>query len=574
MLRDALGLTRQGAANFKRGVFFCTLANLALMAPMGILFLLVADFMAHLTAGAPLPDLPPYLAGAAAILALVAVTQWLEYRNTYGPVYEESARKREALADHLRRLPLSFFGRRDLSDLTSAIMKDCADQERLFMHVVPQLFGTGISTAIVAAALLAFDWRLGLAAFWPVPAAFLAVALLSGFMKRRVAVKEEARLAMICGIQEFLDCSREVRATNQAQAFLARLGGGSDAFERAQVSSELATGASISSAQAFLKLGIASTVLAGAGLIVAGQVDFMVYFAFLLAVTRVYDPVNVVLQSAAELLEMRHSIGRTNALMAEKPLEGSSSFQPEGYDIVFDRVGFAYGPESGWVLRDVSFAAREGEVTALVGPSGSGKSTCARLAARFWDVCEGRLTLGGVDVSAVDPEVLLRDFAVVFQDVVLFDDTVMENIRLGRRGASDGEVLAAARAANCDGFAARLPQGYATRIGENGARLSGGERQRVSIARALLKDAPVVLLDEATASLDVEGESQVQEALSRLLKGRTVLVIAHRMRTVMGADKVVVLDGGRVVEQGSPDELLEREGSLFRRMANLQQVSI
>lgn len=569
MLRESLGLTEAGMRNFKRGVFFCALANLVLMAPLCVLFLLVAAFFEHLVAGAPLPDLAPYAVGCVAVVAAVAATQALEYRFTYGPVYQESTRKREAIAEHLRRLPLSFFGKRDLSDLTSAIMKDCADQERMFMHVMPQLFGTGISTLVMAVGIVAFDWRLGIAAFWPVPVAFAIFAATSGAARRKVAAKEERRLALADGVQEYLDCAQEIRATNQARAFLRDLGGKLDDFERAEVASELLAGASISSSQAVLKLGIASVVLVGAGLMVSGQVGFLTYFGFLLVVTRVYDPVNVVLQSSSELLEMRHAIRRTNGLMRTPAMGGSPEFRPRGFDLSFEDVSFSYG-EGARVLDRVSFTAREGQVTALVGPSGSGKSTCAKLAARFWDPDAGTVRLGGVDVSGIDPEALLSAYAEVFQDVVLFDETVMENIRLGRADATDGEVLAAARAANCDEFVHALPEGYQTRIGENGARLSGGERQRISIARALLKDAPVVLLDEATASLDVENESQVQRALSRLLAGKTVLVIAHRMRTVMGADKVVVLEGGTVVEQGAPDDLVRREGGLFRRMVELQ----
>lgn len=569
MLRESLGLTDAGMRNFKRGVFFCALANLVLMAPLCVLFLLVAAFFDHLVAGAPLPDLAPYAAGCMAVVAVVAVTQELEYRFTYGPVYQESTRKREAIAEHLRRLPLSFFGKRDLSDLTSTIMKDCADQERMFMHVMPQLFGTGISTLVMAVGIVAFDWRLGIAAFWPVPVAFAIFAVASRAVRRKVAAKEERRLAMADGVQEYLDCAQEIRATNQERAFLRVLGDKLDEFERSEVASELLTGVSISSSQAVLKLGIASVVLVGAGLMVSGQVGFLTYFGFLLVVTRVYDPVSVVLQSSSELLEMRHAIGRTNDLARTPSMGGSSEFRPRGFDLSFEDVSFSYG-EGARVLDRVSFTACEGQVTALVGPSGSGKSTCAKLAARFWDPDAGTVRLGGVDVSGIDPEVLLSAYAEVFQDVVLFDETVMENIRLGRADATDEEVLAAARAANCDEFVCALPEGYRTHIGENGARLSGGERQRISIARALLKDAPVVLLDEATASLDVENESQVQRALSRLLAGKTVLVIAHRMRTVMGADKVVVLKDGAVAEQGAPDDLVRREGGLFRHMVELQ----
>ena len=569
MLRDSLGLTDVGAKNFRRGVFFCTLANLVLMAPIGILFLLVSDFMDHLVAGAPLPALAPYLAGCVGILALMVLTQWAEYENTYHKVYEESARKRTDLAEHLRRLPLSFFGRRDLSDLTNAIMKDCSDQERMFMHVMPQLFGTGLSTAIVIVGIFFYDWRLALAAFWVVPAALLVMALTGKHQQRKAQAMEDARLEVADGVQEFLECAQEIRATNRSAAHLDALAAKLDAFERRQVASELTTGVFVTSAQAFLKLGIGTTVFVGATLLVSGQTDFMTYFAFLLVVTRVYDPVNLILQSIGELLSMRLSIRRTQELAAEKPMEGSTDFAPRGHDVVFEDVSFSYG-DGEQVLRDVSFTAREGEVTALVGPSGSGKSTVAKLAARFWDADAGSVRVGGVNVADVDPETLLADYAEVFQDVVLFDDTVMGNIRLGRVGATDEEVLAAARAAMCDEFVSRMPQGYDMMIGENGGRLSGGERQRISIARAILKDAPVVLLDEATASLDVENETQVQQALSRLLAGKTVLVIAHRMRTVANADKIVVLKEGRVAEQGAPAELMAREGGLYRRMVELQ----
>ena len=569
MLRDSLGLTDVGAKNFRRGVFFCTLANLVLMAPIGILFLLVSDFMDHLVAGAPLPALAPYLAGCVGILALMVLTQWAEYANTYHKVYEESARKRTDLAEHLRRLPLSFFGRRDLSDLTNAIMKDCSDQERMFMHVMPQLFGTGLSTAIVIVGIFFYDWRLALAAFWVVPAALLVMALTGKHQQRKAQAMEDARLEVADGVQEFLECAQEIRATNRSAAHLDALAAKLDAFERRQVASELTTGVFVTSAQAFLKLGIGTTVFVGATLLVSGQTDFMTYFAFLLVVTRVYDPVNLILQSIGELLSMRLSIRRTQELAAAKPMEGSTDFAPRGHDVVFEDVSFSYG-DGEQVLRDVSFTAREGEVTALVGPSGSGKSTVAKLAARFWDADAGSVRVGGVNVADVDPETLLADYAEVFQDVVLFDDTVMGNIRLGRVGATDEEVLAAARAAMCDEFVSRMPQGYDMMIGENGGRLSGGERQRISIARAILKDAPVVLLDEATASLDVENETQVQQALSRLLAGKTVLVIAHRMRTVANADKIVVLKEGRVAEQGAPAELMAREGGLYRRMVELQ----
>lgn len=569
MLRDALALTEQGAKSLRRGAAVCALANVVLMLPVGVFYLVTGEFLAHLEDPAtPLPLLAPYLVFIVAVLAVVFATQYWQYHATYSVVYQESARKRIGLAERLRVLPLSFFGKRDLADLTSVVMKDTADQERLFSHTMPQLFGTGASTAIVAVMLLVFDWRLALASLWPVPVAVIVLLATTRLQTAATRKKNAAALVLADGIQEYLESNREVRALNRTDDFLARLNGNVDAFERAKLASELTTGTAVSSTQTLLRLGAVTTILAGTALVAAGQCDLLVFFCFMLVVTRLYDPINLILQSTAELIDMRESLARMRAIEQEPAQVGSVDFAPQGHDIVFDGVSFSY--ENGEpVLTDVSFTAREGEVTALVGPSGSGKSTAAKLAARFWDVDAGHITVGGVDVAGVDPETLLTDYTEVFQDVVLFNGTVMENIRLGRREATDEEVLAAARAANCDEFVRKMAQGYDTPIGENGALLSGGERQRISIARAILKDAPIVLLDEATASLDVESESLVQEALSRLLVGKTVLVIAHRMRTVLGADHIVVLADGRVAEEGAPAELLAA-GGLFARMVGLQ----
>lgn len=569
MLRDALALTEQGAESLRRGAAVCALANVVLMLPVGVFYLVTGEFLAHLEDPAtPLPLLAPYLVLIVAVLAVVFATQYWQYHATYSVVYQESARKRIGLAERLRVLPLSFFGKRDLADLTSVVMKDTADQERLFSHTMPQLFGTGASTAIVAVMLLAFDWRLALASLWPVPVAVIVLLATTRLQTAATRKKNAAALVLADGIQEYLESNREVRALNRTDDFLARLNGNVDAFERAKLASELTTGTAVSSTQTLLRLGTVTTILAGTALVAAGQCDLLVFFCFMLVVTRLYDPINLILQSTAELIDMRESLARMRAIEQEPAQVGSVDFAPQGHDIVFDGVSFSY--ENGEpVLTDVSFTAREGEVTALVGPSGSGKSTAAKLAARFWNVNAGHITVGGVDVAGVDPETLLTDYTEVFQDVVLFNGTVMENIRLGRRAATDEEVLAAARAANCDEFVRKMAQGYDTPIGENGALLSGGERQRISIARAILKDAPIVLLDEATASLDVESESLVQEALSRLLVGKTVLVIAHRMRTVLGADHIVVLADGRVAEEGAPAELLAASG-LFARMVSLQ----
>ena len=507
-------LTDQGMWNTKKGTFWTVIANLVVMGGMGILYLLMADFMSTLTDGQPLPSASLFIGLAVMFVILSFVTHLQQYHNTYSLVYNEVKATRLSLAERLRRLPLGYFGKRDLADLTETLMGDVNRMEHVWSHVLGYLYGAYISTAVIAVCLLMYDWRLAVACLWGVPVAF---GLLFGTRKISARASERTKTAAVRvsdGIQEALENVREIRATNQEERYLAGLNQKIDIYERVMIQGELGTGIFVNAASVIMRLGVATTILVGADLILSGQIDFMLLFLFLLIIT--YDKKKV--------------------------------------------------------LENVSFTAREGEVTALVGPSGSGKSTCARLAARLWDAAEGTIQVGGVDISAVDPEVLLRDYSMVFQDVVLFDDSVMENIRLGKRGATDDEVRAAAEAANCGEFIRRLPQGYDTPIGENGAKLSGGERQRISIARALLKNAPIVLLDEATASLDVENETKVQGALSRLLVGKTVLVIAHRMRTVAGADHIVVLENGHVAEQGTPAELMQK-GGLYRHMVELQSQS-
>ena len=563
-------LTDQGVKNAKRGAFWTVIVNLVVMGGMGILYLLMYGLMGTLTDGAPLPGPALFLGLVIAFVILSFVTHLQQYHATYGLVYNEVKSTRLSLAERLRKLPLGYFGKRDLADLTETLMGDVNRMEHVWSHVLGYLYGAYISTAIIAVCLLVYDWRLTIACLWGVPVAF---GLLFGTRKISARASERTKQAAIRvsdGIQEALENVREIRATNQEVRYLAGLNQKIDDHEKVTIQGELGTGIFVNAASVIMRLGVATTILAGASLIVSGQIDFMLLFLFLLVITRVYAPFDQSLALIAELFVSQVSADRMNEIYDTPTAEGAEVFQPKGHDIVFDHVGFAYDNKK--VLDGVSFTAREGEVTALVGPSGSGKSTCARLAARLWDVTEGTIRVGGVDISTVDPEALLTDYSMVFQDVVLFDDTVMENIRLGKRGATDEEVRAAAEAANCGEFIRRLPQGYDTPIGENGAKLSGGERQRISIARALLKNAPIVLLDEATASLDVENETKVQGALSRLLAGKTVLVIAHRMRTVAGADHIVVLENGRVAEQGTPAELMER-GGLYRRMVELQSES-
>lgn len=563
-------LTDQGVRNTKKGTFWTVIVNLVVMGGVSILYLVMSGFMGALTEGSPLPGSAIVL-GLLVLFALLSfVTHLQQYKATYGLVYNEVKTTRLSLAERLRKLPLGYFGKRDLADLTETIMGDVNRMEHVWSHVLGYLYGAYISTAIIAVCLLVYDWRLAIACLWGVPVAF---GLLFGSRKiaaRNAERTKKAAVRVSDGIQEALENVREIHATNQEERYLNGLNQKIDEHERVTIQGELGTGLFVNAASVIMRLGVATTILVGANLILSGSIDFMLLFLFLLVITRVYAPFDQSLALIAEMFVSQVSADRMNEIYDTPTAEGAEKFEPKGHDIVFEHVGFSYDEKE--VLHDVSFTAKEGEVTALVGPSGSGKSTCARLAARLWDISKGVIRVGGVDISTIDPEVLLRDYSMVFQDVVLFDDTVMENIRLGKRGATDEEVRAAAKAANCDEFVHRLPQGYNTPIGENGAKLSGGERQRISIARALLKDAPIVLLDEATASLDVENETRVQGALSRLLVGKTVLVIAHRMRTVEAADKIIVLADGRVAEEGTPAELMNKNG-LYHRMVDLQRQS-
>ena len=570
-LKWKYALTDKGLRNTKVGAAWTVVVNLIMMAGMGILYFLMQKYMNTLTKGAALPKTWIFFVLVAAFVLLSFFTHLQQYHNTYGLVYREIKDTRISLAERLRRLPLGYFGKRDLADLTETLMGDVNRLEHVWSHCLGYLYGAYISTAIIAVMLLIYDWRMALACLWGVPVAF---GLLFGSRKIQKRSSEKLKadaLAVSDNIQESLENVREIRATNREQEYLHRLYQKIDRFEKTNRKGELVTGLFVNGASIIMRLGVATTILTGASLILSGRIDFMLLFMFLMVITRVYAPFDQALALIAEMFVSQVSANRLNEIKDTPTAEGAEEFKPDGHDIVFENVSFAYDDHD--VLRGVSFTAKEGEVTALVGPSGSGKSTCARLAARLWDIQSGRIKVGGVDISTVDPEVLLTDYSMVFQDVVLFDDTVMENIRLGKHGATDAEVLAAAKAANCDEFVSRLPEGYATPIGENGAKLSGGERQRISIARALLKNAPIVLLDEATASLDVENETKVQSALSRLLAGKTVLVIAHRMRTVEAADKIVVLKEGKVVEQGSPAALLQNPQGVFAHMRTLQSAS-
>ena len=560
--------SEKGAKGLVKGIIACAFQNLAFMLPTSLLYFLVADMLSGGVTGGRIRF---YVGGIAVCFALILLTTWFQYNNTYFTTYEESGKRRLGLAERLRKLPLSFFGKRDLADLTSTIMADCEVLEKTCSHFIPGLFGSLISTTIISVGLFAFDWRMALAALWVIPVSVLIVLLSYKIQDKTQAKTMAVKMACADGIQEYIETVRDLKANNAEQNYLKGLSGKIKNVEKQNFKAELTNAVFVTGAGMVLKLGIASVAIVGAALLVNGSLSALTFFMFLLVVSRLYDPMQAALQNLAAIIAMRTNVARMNEILDYPIQTGSETLTNNGYDIEFNYVGFSYNTGET-VLKDVSFTAKQGEVTALIGPSGGGKTTVSRLAARFWDNGTGKITVGGMDISKIDPEKLMSLYSIVFQDVTLFDNTIMENIRLGKKGATDEEVLAAARLANVDEFAEKLPDKWNTNIGENGSDLSGGERQRISIARAFLKDAPIILLDEATASLDVENETLIQTALSRLIKNKTVLVIAHRMRTVAGADKIVVLKDGVVAEQGSPDELYRR-GGIYRHMFNLQSDS-
>ena len=569
-LRQRFALSEKGARDFCRGVAWTTVFDIVLMLPAVFVFVFLDDTLRPLLGGTPSTGhgLAYYALLALAFMAVMYAVGVFQYRSTYTSVYDESANRRISLAEKLRRLPLAFFGEKNLSDLTATIMDDCTDLEHTFSHSVPQLFASLASIALIAVGMAVYCWPLAAALFWVVPVAMGILLLSNRSMRRSNTVNYKNKRAVTEVIQEGLDTIQEIKSYGQESRYTAKLDLAVDYYEHVMTRGELMLGVLVNGSQSILKLGLATVVIAGAGLVAAGTVDVFTFLVFLVIGSRVYSPINEVLNNIAALSYLKIRINRMNEMERMPVQEGSDVRINGNYDICFDNVNFSY--ETGKkVLNDVSFTARQGEITALIGPSGGGKSTAAKLAARFWDVNSGRITLGGVDISTIDPEALLRNFSVVFQDVVLFNASVIDNIRIGRRDATDEEVLRVARLACCDEFVSKLPDGYHTVIGENGQTLSGGERQRISIARALLKDAPVVLLDEATASLDVENETLIQAGISELVKNKTVLIIAHRMRTIANADKILVLGNGKIIEQGTPGELKAR-GGYFARMLTLQ----
>lgn len=573
-IKKRFALSTQGAKDFCKGTFFTVLLDIALMLPAVFVFLFLEDYLCPVftPSASETHGILYYSLLGLAFMIVMYIIAVLQYRSTYTTVYDESANRRISLAEKLRKLPLSFFGEKNLSDLTATIMDDGTDLEHTFSHAVPQLFASLISLLLIAIGMAFYNWQLTLSLFWVVP---LAMAIIL-FSKKAILKSNETnylkKRAVTEHIQEGLDTIQEIKSYNQECDYLKKLDVRIDTYEKMLTRNELTLGILVNGSQSILKLGLASVIIVGANMLANGSVDLFTYLIFMVIGSRIYNPLNEVMNNLAALFYLDVRINRMNEMESLPIQQGNTNFKPENFNIEFQEVDFSY--EQGKpILNKVSFTARQGEKTALVGPSGSGKSTAAKLAARFWDIQSGKITLGGQDISRIDPETLLKNYSVVFQDVVLFNASIMDNIRIGKRDASDEEVLRVARLAQCDEFVSKMPQGYQTIIGENGETLSGGERQRISIARALLKDAPIVLLDEATASLDVENETKIQAGISELVRDKTVLIIAHRMRTVANADKIIVLKDGQVVESGSAEYLKKQKG-IFAKMIERQITSI
>lgn len=564
-IKHKYAFSDQGARDMVKAIVAVTISDIVLMFPVGILYLLASDILKG-TIGRDRISL--YIGGTVAALLLIILTSYFQYNATFLSTYIESGVRRRTLAEKLRKLPLSFFGKKDLADLTNTIMGDCAWLETASSHFIPELIGAMISTTIVVISLFFFDLRMTLAAVWVLPVAFLVVFAARPITMRLNEKATKYKINCMDGIQEGLETLRDLKSYNATETYMVGLNRKIKAVESHSVSSEFVNAVFVCSAQMILKLGIGVVALTGGILFSRGEISALTFFMYLLVVSRMYDPFQVALQNLSAVIATDTQCKRMDEILSHKEQEGREDMDYQGYDICFDHVGFSY-EDGEQVLRDVSFTAKQGEVTALIGPSGGGKTTVSRLAARFWDADRGTITVGGMNVSGIDPETLLSLYSIVFQDVTLFNNTVMENIRIGRKDATDEEVLAAAKLAHCDEFIEKLPEKWDSMIGENGSELSGGERQRISIARAFLKDAPIILMDEATASLDVDNESLIQEAISRLIQNKTVLIIAHRMRTVDGVDKIVVLKDGIVAESGIPEELKEADG-IYRHMVELQ----
>ncbi|HIH95612.1 TPA: ABC transporter ATP-binding protein [Methanosarcina acetivorans] len=571
--QNKYAMSEKGAKDLLHSIIWTVVMDISFLAPVILSFYFLDEHISSLinSSTSQKSSFLYYVILSAVSFLIMFVIATFQYDSAYTKIYEESAQRRISLAETLRKLPLAFFGKKDIADLSSTIMEDVTQIETLFSHTVPQLYAAGLTLLIMGMMMFFYNWELSLAVFWVVPVAALVFYLSRKFQNSTQVRIYNIKRDISDNIQEGLDSVHEVKSYNREEAFSKALNAKLDNYEKFLIKTELLIGAFINLSYAVLKLGLPSVILVGAYLLSTGTINIFTYIVFLVITARIYNPITDALNNFAALIYLNVRINRMKEMDGMPRQEGRTEFHPKNYDIEFKNVDFSY-QDGVQTLQNVNFTAKQGEVTALVGPSGGGKSTVAKLSARFWDIDKGVITMGGEDISRVDPETLLNNFSIVFQDVTLFNSSVMDNIRLGKEDAPDEEVMKAAQLAQCDEFVKKLPQGYDTLIGENGEKLSGGERQRISIARAILKDAPIILLDEATASLDAENESKIQRALSELIKNKTVLIIAHRMRTVSGADKIVVIKDGVIAETGTPFELKENQG-IFSSMLKAQYQS-
>lgn len=564
-LKKRYAMSDNGARNLKKSIFSHTILNLTKMFPPLIGFVFLFQYLGGLE-GIPAPaelKLAGYIAIIAVMLILMFLVARWDYALLYDNVYNESAKMRIDIANRLKKLPLSYFGKRDVADLSSTMMSDLSLYENIFSHAVPQLYSTAVSTLLISIMLLAYNWKLGLAALWVIPVSILIFSLSKKHQRKQVDAFVKTNRIVFDDLQEKIERIQEIKSYNLEDKSLKEFFCKMEKATKVKIKGEFVSGIAIAFVTVLMKLGIITVAVFGADMLISGEIDLLVYIAYLILTASIYLPIEGVITFMAMIVLLDGVVARIKEIKTMPVQEGKQEMKVKDYNIDFEDVVFGY--EDFNVINGVSFTAKQGEVTALIGASGSGKTTLAKLAARFWDIQKGRILLGGEDISKVDPETLMKNYAIVFQDVVLFNASIKDNIRIGKKGATDEEIARAAKIARCDEFIGRMPEGMETVIGENGERLSGGERQRISIARAILKDAPIILMDEATASLDVENESLIQEAISELIKEKTVIVIAHRMRTIRGADKIVLLNKGRVEAVGTDEELLAKS-ALYRKM--------
>lgn len=570
MFKNTLNLTSEGNKNLTHAIIICTLENLTLFLPFVVLLQMIVTLMMPLVTQTPLDTNHLWMLFAFGILSalLFFIVYRIEYRKTYTAAYNESMATRVEVAERMRKLPLSFFNQRNLADLTTNLMSNCFTIEHVMSHVVPQMIGYTLSSTIACIMLAVYDWRMALAIFCVLPLAafivFVGKKLEEGLSQQHI----KAKLAVSDQVQEYLEGIKVIKAFGLSEQKFRHLDSSLKNMMKAAIKFEFLAGMFVTGSTILLQTGIGIVILVGVTLVSNGTLNIFAFLTFILISTRIYAPIIALMTLLPEFFHFLQSLKSMQKLRRTEPMNGRTDIDLTNFDISLNDVTFAYNQVD--VIKHATITIPANKVTAFVGPSGSGKTTLSRLIGRFWDVKSGSIIIGNQTIRDIDPDKLMSYMSFVFQDVILFNDTIFNNIRVGNENATAEQVYDAARKARCDEFIMRLPQGYDTVLSENGGTLSGGERQRISIARALLKNAPIILLDEATASIDPQNEVLIQQAISELIYNRTVIVIAHRLRTIANADKIIVLDHGHIVEQGNFDSLMAQSG-LFYKLYTIQQ---